>query len=190
MVPYANIARMLQDYGVMDFLLPFLLIFTIIFAVTANLPLFKDKKNFRVIIALVLALMFVAPHIIGAYPLRYDPVNIINETLPSISLVAVAAVMLLLLMGVFSTDFTTAAAPIIAILAIVFVAYIFGSSLNIWTGPSDVFYWWTPETTELIIILLVFGLIVWWITKEPNTPGPMGGLKNVWEGVSKLFEKR
>src|SRR3989344_21855 len=96
---FTNLAQYFQAYGVMDFLLPFILVFTIIYAVTARLALFKDQKQFRVVIALVLALLFVVPHIIGTYPLGYDPVQVMNEALPSISLVSVAAIMVLILMG-------------------------------------------------------------------------------------------
>lgn len=189
MVSYAfgRLSTYFQQYGILDFLLPFLLVFTIVFAVLQKTEILgKDKKNFNVVIALVLGLLFVVPHMIGTYPLGYDPVQVMNETLPSISLVAVAAIMLLLLMGIFGTGFAKAAAPLIAILAILFVAYIFGASLNLWRGPYDIFYWWTTEVTELLIIILVFGLLVYFITKEPNTTAG----ENIWEGFKNLFEKK
>lgn len=187
---FSNLASYFQAYGVMDFLLPFVLVFTIIFAVTAKMPLFKESKNFRVIIALVLALIFVVPHIVGSYPLGYDPVQVMNESLPSISLVAVAAIMLLLLLGIFGAGFTDAAIPWIALLAIAFVAYIFGASLQFWTGPYDVFSWWTPELTELIIVILVFGLIVMFITREPKSPGEKSSLGRIGDIIGKLAERR
>ncbi|HIG93152.1 TPA: hypothetical protein HA242_05910 [Candidatus Woesearchaeota archaeon] len=186
---FNNLAIYFQTYGVMDFLLPFILVFTIVFAVMQKTKILGDKKNFNVVIALVLALLFVVPHIIGSYPLGYDPVQVMNETLPSISLVAVAAIMLLILMGIFGTKFSTSAVPIIALVAIGFVIYIFGASLNLWTGPYDIFYWWTPDVTELMIVIVVFGLIVWFITKEPNQGSGTETLKKVWGGISKLFER-
>lgn len=186
---FSNIASYFQTYGIMDFLLPFLLVFTIVFAVLQRTEILgKNKKNFNLVIALVLALMFIVPHMTGAYPLGYDPVQVINEALPSISLVAIAAIMLLLLMGIFGGDFAKAAIPFIALASIIFVIYIFGatSALNLWQGPSDIFYWWTPELTELLIIILIFGLIVWFITKEKGAETPGAGLL---EGIKSLFEK-
>ena len=100
-VGFSTLAYYFETYGVIDFLLPFILVFTIIFAVMQKTKILGDKKNFNVIIALVLALIFVVPHITGSYPLGYDPVQVMNESLPSISLVSVAAIMLLLLMGIF-----------------------------------------------------------------------------------------
>src|SRR3990167_3322897 len=177
---FTNLAGYFQAYGVMDFLLPFILVFTIIYAVTAKLALFKDHKQFRVVIALVLALLFVVPHITGNYPLGYDPVQVMNESLPSISLVSIAAIMVLLLMGIFGADFSAAAAPFIAIISLGFVIYIFGASLRLWRGPYDVFYWWSSDVTELMIVLLIFGLVVWFIVKDPHKESNFG--KSVWEG--------
>jgi len=188
MAIFSNLATYLQAYGVVDFLLPFILVFTIIYAVTKNMPLFKDNKNFRVIIALVLGFVFVIPHITGTYPLGYDPVQVLNESLPSISLVTIAAVMLLLLLGIFGKGFSQTAAPIIALVSIVFVVYIFGAALKIWRGPYDVFYWWTSEITEVMLIILVFGLIVWFITKEPSKGRTADTLKDVWKGASSFLE--
>ena len=189
MALFENIGFYLQAYGVLDFLLPFILVFTIVYAVMQKTKILGDKKNFNVIIALVLGLLFVVPHITGAYPIGYDPVQVMNEALPSISLVAVAAIMLLLLMGIFGTKFAAAAAPVVALAAIGFVLYIFGAALNFWTGPYDAFTWWSTETTELLIIILVFGLVVWFIVREPSKGQGADTLKKVWGGVSKLFEK-
>ncbi len=187
---FEDLAIFFQNYGVMDFLLPFLLVFTIVFAVFQKTQILGDRKNFNVIIALVLGLLFVVPHIIGAYPLGYDPVVVLNSALPSISLVAIAAIMLMLLMGIFGTSFAKAAAPIIALVSLVFVFYIFGASLNIWTGPYDIFSWWSSETTELLIIILVFGLVVWFVTKEPSKGKGVDTVKNIWKGLESLVEKK
>ncbi len=184
---FSNLAYYFQQYGVMDFLLPFLLVFTIIYAVLQRTKLLGDKKNFNVIVALILALVFVVPHITGTYPLGYDPVQVMNETLPSISLVAVAAMMILILMGIFGASFAASFAPIIAIAAMVFVIYIFGAALNLWTGPYDVFSWWSSDLTELLIIILVFGLVVWFITKE-KVPESKG--EGIIKTIAKFFEKK
>ncbi len=184
---FVNIATFLETYGVTDILLPFILVFAIVFAVLQRIKILGDKKNINVIMALVLGLLFVVPHVTGSYPLGYDPVQVLNETLPSISLVAVASIMLLILMGIFGADFSAAAAPLVAILAIVFVAYIFGASLGLWTSPSDVFGWWDSNTTEVILIILVFGVIVWFITKEPSEHSSGN---RFLESVGKLFERK
>ncbi len=164
-----RLVTFLQEYGVLDFLLPFILVFTIIFAVLEKTKILGGKKNFNVVIALVLGLLFVVPHLLNFYPLGYDPVLVLNQTLPSIALVAVASVMILILMGVFGAGFADTGRNLVGLVALIFVVYIFGASLNLWNGPYDVFSWWTEDVTELVIVILVFGLIVWFITKPDNS---------------------
>lgn len=186
---FSNLAIYFQQYGVLDFLLPFILVFTIVFAILQKTKILGDpekNKNFNVIISLVLGLLFVVPHITGTYPLGYDPVAVLNQALPSVSLVAIAAVMLLLLMGIFGAGFLEPAKPIIALISIGFIAYIFGASLNIWRGPYDIFYWWTAATTELMVTILAFALIVWFITKKPSDKF---SIKKAAEGVGDFLGK-
>lgn len=182
---FSDVAVYLQSYGVLDFLLPFVLVFTIVYAILLKTKILGEKKNFNVIVALTLGLLFVVPHILGSYPLGYDPVEIMNATLPSISLVAVAAVMLLILLGLFGSGFADTGRPFIALLAAAFVVYIFGAALNFWRGPYDIFSWWTAETTELLIIILVFGLIVVYVTSDEGK-----GVKasDVGEGIQKALK--
>ncbi len=183
-----NLGSILQQWGVVDVLLPFILVFTISFAILQKSQILGDKKNFNVVVALVLGLLFIVPHITGTYPVGYDPVVVMTASLPSISLVAVASIMLLLLLGIFGGDFKDAAMPFIVFGAVAFVVYIFGSSLNFWTGPYDLFSWWTSELTQLLIIILIFGLIVHWITKEPGQGKP--AVDSITEFLGKFAGKK
>jgi hypothetical protein len=188
MATFETLIYYFETYGVLDFLLPFLLVFTIVYAVMHKTKILGDKKNFNVIIALVLGLLFVVPHILGTYPLGYDPVEILNATLPSISLVAVGALMLMILLGIFGKRLTQAAAPGIAVISIGFVVYIFGAAFNFWRGPYDIFYWWSAETTELLIIIFIFGLVVYFITKDPSDGTGGNTIKNLWKGAGSILE--
>ena len=190
MATFETLVSYFQTFGVLDFILPFILVFTIVYAVLLKTQILGDKKNFNIVVALILGLLFVVPHILGTYPLGYDPVAVLNETLPSISLVAVAAIMLLILLGIFGTEFLAPAKSIVALVAVIFVVYIFGASLNFWRGPYDIFYWWTTETTELLLIILVFGLIVWFVTKEPGSHRSLGDrIEDVSGILGKFFGK-
>ncbi|HLC90937.1 MAG TPA: hypothetical protein VJI15_04150 [Candidatus Nanoarchaeia archaeon] len=182
---FNQLAFFLERYGFLDFLLPFILVFTIIFAVLRKTKIMGEKKSYDVIIALVLGLLFVVPHIIGIYPLGYDPVMVLNETLPSVALIAVAALMLLILMGMFGTDFAKGAAPLIALAAIAFIVYVFGAALNLWTGSFVFNSWFSPDTIELTVIIVVFALVVYFIVREPKSEGG-----KMLEWAKNLFDKR
>jgi len=88
----------LKDFGLFDVILPFLLIFAIIFAIlekTLILGKEKDgtpKKNLNSIVALVVALLFVSAN---------KAVNLITTALPNIALMIVISLSFLLMLGIF-----------------------------------------------------------------------------------------
>ncbi|HLC97300.1 MAG TPA: hypothetical protein VJC21_00775 [Candidatus Nanoarchaeia archaeon] len=185
-----TLAYYLENFGIIDFFLPFIIVFTIVFAVLQKAKILGEPTKvgkMNAVIALVLGLLFVVPHVTGTYPSGYDPVQIMNEALPGISLVGIAVIFSLILLGIFGKKYADTANPLIAILAVGFVGYIFGSSLGWWRGPYDVFSWWTTETTELMIIVAIFAVIVWLITKKEGT-GFLGGAKKGYEALGKLIE--
>ncbi len=186
---FSNLIYYFQQYGLLDFLLPFILVFTIVFAVLQKTKIIGEgKKNFNVIIALVMAILFVVPHITGSYgALGYDPVRVMNESLPSIGLLIVAVVMILIMLGIFGAEFVEGGVSIVAFIAIIFVVYIFGASLGFWRAPHDIFYWWGSDLTELLIIILIFGLVVYFITKEDKSTE--SGLDNLLKTAGKFIGK-
>ena len=125
MAGFDRLAYIFESLGVMDFLLPFIIVFTIMYAVLLTMPLFKDNKKFSIVLAMAFGLLFVVPHITGDYPLGVDPVEIMNNSLPQIALVAIASVMMLILLGVFGSDLSENAAPFVLLIAVGFTVFIF-----------------------------------------------------------------
>lgn len=182
-IDFSNIIRIFKSYGVLDFLLPFFLIFTVLYVALSKVEIFKENK-FRVIIAIILALLVVAPHITGDYPTGLDPIDVINETLPSIALAIVGVIFLLILLGTFGLGkVESVAIRSVVLLSIGFVIYVFGSSLEWWSSPSGIFSWWTDELSELLVILLVFGIITWFITSE-KTADSESPMKKIFEWLT------
>jgi len=191
---FGDVFLALDNLGVLDSLLPFLLIFTIIFAILQKTKIIGEgRKSFNFMVALIISLMVVIPHVTGNYPTSPDPVEIINSAIPHVSVVVVAILMLLLLVGVFGKNLNligTSLSGIIAIASALIILYVFGTSAGWWEGG-----WWpgflqNPDTQALIIIILVFGVVLWFITKDDgssvNVGGGMGGaLKNMLEDVTK-----
>ena len=174
MVTYIEFFELLESYGLTDALLPFLLIFTIVFAVLQKTNILgTGKKNFNVILALIMALTAVIPHVTDSYPEGYDVIEIINAALPQVSLLAIAAIMLMLLIGLFGAESKWMGGSLsgwMAILSFIMIVVIFGGAAGWWTDITEWVSWWSEDTAALVVIILVFGVIIWYVTK-PETKG-------------------
>ncbi|MEK6917034.1 MAG: hypothetical protein AABW92_04785, partial [Nanoarchaeota archaeon] len=106
----------LENLGLLDVLLPFLLIFTITFAVLQKSKILGEHAHrFNVMISFVLSMAAIIPHVIGRGP---DVVIIINNALPNVSLLMIASMMTLLLIGVFGNDINNAGTPLVGIVVL------------------------------------------------------------------------
>src|SRR3990167_8357987 len=99
--PLQNAIQFFKEFGLFDVVLPFLLVFAIIFAILEKTMVLgsegkgdsaKPKKNLNAMVAFVVAMLVVATNKI---------VTAINEALPNIVLIIVAFVAFLLMIGVF-----------------------------------------------------------------------------------------
>ncbi len=168
---FVDLFRALESYGLTDALLPFILIFTILFAMLQKTHILgAGKKNFNVIVSLCIAALAVIPHITGSYPRGYDIVQILNRALPNVSLIVVAVVMALLLIGLMGGEakwMGGSLSGMIAIAAFLGIIYIFGGAAGWWNNVA--FRWWDEDVITLVVVILVFAIIIWYITKE-STP--------------------
>ena len=172
--------------GVWDVLLPFMLIFTIVYAtLTTSVWGGDDQKKFAKVVSLVLALGVVIPHVIGAYPPGMNVVEIINTALPNVALVAVAILGLFILLGLFGIDASSLASKNIASYIVIFcigaIFYIFGSAGGSrYEIPRALGFLAHPDTVALLITVAVFGVVVWFITRDSSSSngGAASGIKN------------
>jgi len=191
---FGNLAESLEKIGFVDVLLPFLLIFTVIFAILEKTKILGEgKRNMNIGISFIFALLVVVPHVTGNFPAGYDPVAIINAALPSVSLVVVAVIALMILIGVFAHDrimLGMTAPGWVGLFSIVTLVFIFGSAAGWWqTGLlqwlEDIF---GSDIVAVAIMLVVFGIIIAFVTggEEHEKVGALEkagiNLKNLFSG--------
>jgi hypothetical protein len=189
---FENFFVSLERVGFVDVLLPFLLVFTVIFAILDKTKIMGEgKRNMNVAIALIFALIVVIPHVTGNFPAGYDPVLIINAALPSVSLVVIAVIALMILIGVFAHDrvmLGVTAPGWIGVLSVVTLVFIFGSSAGWWT--SGVMDWldsiFGSDILAIVIMLLVFGIIIAFVTGGGETE-KRGAAERLGFDFKKLF---
>lgn len=189
----ADFFRSLETWGLTDVMLPFLLVFVLVFAVLEKTGIMgTDKRNLNVVVSLVLGLSVVIPHVTNYYPLNYDPVLIINRALPSVGILVVAIMALLILIGVFAHDkvFLGLTMPgWIAFGSILAIIFIFGSAAGWWTGGvlESLKNFFGEEAISIVIMLLVFGIIIAFITSEGEKGQKLASLKNFGLHFDNLF---
>ena len=185
----------LERVGFIDVLLPFLLVFTIIFAILEKTKiLWEWQRNMNMVIAMHLALRGVITHIKVNLPACYYPVQIINAGLPSVSLVIIAIVSLMILVGVFAHDrllWGMTAPGWIGFVSIVIIAFIFGSAAGWWqVGFLD---WldsiFGSDVIAVIIMILVFGIIIAFVTGGGEAEKKGGYLERAGLNLGELFSK-
>jgi len=99
--------RWLQQWGIFDIILPFLLIFVIFYAILQKVPIFtKGKgeqatpdKKINGFLAFTFALMIVVPHILGLYPPGTNPILIMSAMLPNLAVILLAMLLFMILIG-------------------------------------------------------------------------------------------
>ena len=185
--PLGKAVEFLRDFGLFDVILPFLLVFTITYAVlekTRVLGTIKvhgsddiiPNKNLNSMVSFVVALLVVA---------TANIVRAINESLPNIILLLVASLSFLLLIGIFLKDAMDFPKEHpgwnFAFIIIMFIAVIliFLNSIYISLAGQDVSVleygidWtiknWSGTIFGSIIVLIVIVISILFITKGTDS---------------------
>ena len=188
--------RDLDRWGLTDILLPFLLIFVIVYAILMKTKVLGEtKKNLNVVVAVVMGLLVVIPHITGRFPANTDPVLIINDALPQVSLVLVAIVFLLVMIGVFGQDYVMLGVTMpgwITLVSFIAIIIIFGGSAGWWDSSFGATFenFFGTESVAVFIMLITFGLIIAWITSDSKEREDRTVMNRLGMDFSKLFGKK
>ena len=185
-------ARVLDRWNI-EVVLVFLLIFVIIYAILQKTKILGEgKKNLNIVVAMVVGLLVVIPHVTGRFPPNADPVLIIQDALPSISIVLVAIIFLLILIGVFGQEkvFLGMSMPgWIAFFSFAVIVIVFGGAAGWWSGyfGQTLEQFVGAESIAVVIMLLVFGIIIAWVTSDSKESDERSTMKRMGLDFSKLF---
>ncbi|MBI2652737.1 hypothetical protein HYX00_04700 [Candidatus Woesearchaeota archaeon] len=188
--------EVLDRWRVADVLLPFLLIFVIVFAILQKTKILgESKKNLNVVVAIIVGLLVVIPHVTGRFPPNADPVVIMNDALPQVSVVLVAIVFLLMLIGVFGQEYVFLGVTMpgwITLISLIIILIIFGGAAGWWSGDfgSSLENFFGTEGVAIFVMIVVFGIIIAWITSESKEKEEVSLLNRLGMDFSKLFGKK
>ncbi|MBW3018738.1 hypothetical protein KY329_00955 [Candidatus Woesearchaeota archaeon] len=165
----------MQRWGLWDAILPFLLFFAILFAILQQVKIFKKPdgkadRKLNGVLAFVMSAMIVVPHIIGTYPATKDPVLIMYKILPTSTIIIIALVLVALLVGLTEYEVPAPIMLLAALAAIGTVVYLFVINIFPDVSVSGLGPLSDPKLQALLIVLLIFGLIVWFVVREKKEP--------------------
>ncbi|MBW3014392.1 hypothetical protein KY335_04090 [Candidatus Woesearchaeota archaeon] len=186
MAVFEDAIRTLESLGALDVLLPFMLMFVVLFAALQKTEILgkgNEGRKYNIVVALVIALLIVVPHVVygtadrmdgklgGALFGMPDVVEIINNALPSISIWIVGILMVMLLVGIFAPpewrEFPYQ--KWILWVAVIVVGYIFGNAAGFFKDlPGPLRLVNTPENQAALLIILIFGIIIYLVVREPE----------------------
>ncbi|MBI2670971.1 hypothetical protein HYX18_03275 [Candidatus Woesearchaeota archaeon] len=187
--PLQNAIEFLREFGLFDIVLPFLLVFTLVFAILEKTRILGvegegknqlPKKNLNSMVAFVFALIVVATNKI---------VTAINSALPNVVLLLVVFVAFLLLISTFSKteemDFKSLHPGyynFFVFVSIATIVLIFLGSITNSKGQSWLSFAWDyainnfegAVVSSLIFLAVILGAIFWVVRPAPKTKGSGG----------------
>ena len=185
---FQNTFQQLQSWGFFDVVIPFALVFAIVYTIIGSIGFLKDvtkedqgkekvlesRKNIRATIAIAISLMTVVPHVIGVYPGGIDVVQVINQFLPETTLVIITLFILMALFGLAGVpkvgkegEKKSLLEEIVPWAALIVVGFLLFRALSPQTFSflNQFVLFNDPSFQALIIAVLVFGLVIYLVTK-------------------------
>ncbi|MBW2995073.1 hypothetical protein KY312_01870 [Candidatus Woesearchaeota archaeon] len=206
-----NFRQAIQDLsymGFFDIILPFFLIFTVIYAILQRSNILgspEEARKFNVIVAMVIGLLVIVPHVMWGDPTGQSPylsvgsvagrpvpdvVNIINRAVPQISVWIIAVLMLMILLGMFGSKIELWQRPMstwIFVAAVIIVFYTFAVAAN-WLNTPEWLSWLRDRGNQaVLLILLIFGIVIWFVV-APEKPKGQGLGQKIGEAFEKIVK--
>ncbi|RMF05577.1 hypothetical protein D6764_04355 [Candidatus Woesearchaeota archaeon] len=172
---FRDVITFFGDIGIYDVVLPFLLVFTIVFAIFEKTKILGTdeiegtkypKKNLNSMVAFVIAFLVVASSRLVA---------VINEAMANIVLLMLIVVSFLVLIGVFYSEdeevilegpWRTAFMGVLLVAILLIFLYALGWLQDIWEYIVNN---WDSELVGSIFLLLIFiGFIAWVTADSPS----------------------
>ncbi|MDP2907493.1 MAG: hypothetical protein Q8O03_06135 [Nanoarchaeota archaeon] len=162
--PLAGAVEFLKEFGFYEVVLPFLLVFTIVYAVLQKTKIFGSKeptKNINAMIAFVIALFFVA---------TTNLVEGTTEFLPNVVVLLITLMSFMMLVGFFYTDkefsfenhkFWKVFLTIIFFIGIVLLSWhAFAPTAFEWFWVGNTKFWSSTAGVTIIFVAIMIGTIL------------------------------
>ncbi len=144
-----NLLAYWEQAGVFSYVLPFLLIFAVVFGILMKIKVFGDNKGLNAVIALV----------IGLLALQFDLVPVFfSEIFPRVGVALSILLVLIILLGLFfdKKDNKVINYGLLAVAVIIFITVLVKTTgyLGWYSG-----YWWSTYWPNILLGALIIGAL-------------------------------
>lgn len=188
-----SVLVLLNNWGLQDLWIPFILIFALIFAILQKIKIFSKTlpavpaqgttpgtpervvgdKKINGILAFTISLMLAAGHTLRYYPVEYDPFIIITTFVPQTGIALVAILLAILMVGIIplGRGKTLLDSGIVLIFVTIALLAVLVSIIGgIWPTFAPDWLRFNPLLQAVVIVVAVMGLVVWYITRDDSRP--------------------
>lgn len=190
---FSELLQVFYTQGWFQFVFPFLLMYAIVFTILNQTNLFK-RKAIRVMIALIFSLFAIAFPVTGSG--EFCATNsmgtscgntlghLMMSLFPGVGMIAIIILCLYIVAGLLGVDLMNFLGEnnpllrwILGALALLVLIYFLGSGLNWWntSGSSGSWSIWELFKDPLLYVLILFGLFMWWISRDDGDEGHDAG---------------
>jgi hypothetical protein len=161
-----NLLFQMEQAGVFSYLLPFLLIFAVVFGILSKINIFSDKdgkenKSINVIIALVASLLSLQFGVVSMF---------FAEIFPRFGIGISILLVVLVLGGIFIPGENKAFLKVLSVGAFVVIGYVILGSIDSfnWYMGSGFSYFWGEHWATIVGVVVFLGLIIAIIAGGPK----------------------
>ena len=156
----------LTSYTSTDIVLPFLVIFILLFLGFKKSGFVGENGIVYFILAVIISTMVIIPHVTGDYPPGKDVVEIFNNTLPQASIAIVSLFLLLIFIGAVGGGNGSKLLPVgLAIIGVGgIMLFFFGTEIDLNSYAPGVSSFW-------IIAVIVGFILLWALTRDRGLSG-------------------
>ena len=189
----------LNNWGLQDLWIPFILLFALIFAILQKIKIFSKTVpapgatpptrtvgdgKLNGILAFTISLILAAGHSLHYYPPNVDPFIIITTFIPQTGIALVAILLAILMLGFI--DYGTNKSFKDSGIVMLFIAIAVGAVLisiitSIFPAFAPDWLRFNPMLQAVIVVIAVMGLVIWYITRD-DTPNPTPSKISDWLG--------
>jgi hypothetical protein len=157
-IDFGNVLGSLQQAGFFSYILPFLLIFALVFGIMSRMNLFKENRAVTAIIALAVGLM----------SLQFDTVPRFFSTIfPNFGIAISIILVLLIVIGLFvDPKKPWLMYVLLAISAIIVIVVLVNTSTQLGIPAGE---WFAQNWTTVLTVLIIGGVIIGFIATAINS---------------------